>query len=257
MIIAIANQKGGVGKTTTTLNLGTYLSELGKKVLLVDMDPQANLTSGAGVQSTTGENKLVHTIYDVLINEVEPQKTFVNVPNTKATLLPAGIELAGAEVELVNAISRESVLKNALAKVEKQFDVILIDCPPSLGLLTINALVASEGVLIPVQSEYFALEGLGQLLNTINLVKAKLNPVLEITGIAITMFDGRTNLSKDVAQELADNFGKKLFQTIIPRSIRLSEAPSHGQSINIYDPKSTGAKSYRNLAKELIKRIKA
>jgi chromosome partitioning protein len=250
--IAVANQKGGVGKTTTTLNLGVYLAELGKSVLLIDLDPQANLTSGSGVEKA----EISASIYDILLNDTVANEVVIPVPDTKAKLLPANIQLAGAEVELVSSISRESILKNALKPLQKEYDFALIDCPPSLGLLTINALVAADSVLIPVQSEYYALEGLGQLLNTIELVKKKLNSDLEILGIVITMFDARTNLAKDVAQELLNTFEKKVFNTIIPRNIRLSEAPSHGKPINNYEPLSQGAKSYESLARELLARIK-
>ncbi len=254
MIIAFANQKGGVGKTTTTLNLGVYLAKKGKNVLLVDLDPQANLTSGLGI----GKQNLENSIYDVLMEDMEAVDVInrLDQRGEKASgtlgILPANIELAGAEVELVNSISRESILKNALAKIKKDYDFVLIDCPPSLGLLTINALVAADSAVIPVQSEYYALEGLGQLLNTIGMVKKRLNRSLKILGVVITMFDARTNLSKQVAQELSENFQGKVFDTIVPRNIRLSEAPSHGQSISSYDPDSQGAIAYENLAGELL-----
>jgi len=251
MIIALANQKGGVGKTTTTLNLGAYLAELGKKVLLIDLDPQANLTSGAGIVL----EKTDISIYDLISNDQNSGNPIKRIPQTKLDILPANIHLAGAEVELVNMISRENVVKNILKKYEQDFEIILIDCPPSLGLLTINALVAAQFVLIPVQSEYFALEGLGQLLNTIEIVKTKLNATLEILGIAITLYDSRTNLAKQVAQEIVKHFPGKVFNTIIPRNIRLSEAPSHGKPINLYEPDSAGAKSYLYLAREVLKRL--
>lgn len=252
MIIALANQKGGVGKTTTTLNLGAYLAAAGRKVLLVDLDPQANLSSGSGANLAAGYT----SIYDLINSDTRAETAIVKLTNPNLALLPSSIELAGAEVELVNAISRESVVKNILKPLKAHYDFILIDCPPSLGLLTINSLVAADYCLIPVQSEYYALEGLNQLLNTINLVKNKINRSLEVLGIIITMYDSRTNLSKDVARELVNMFKTKVFNTIIPRNIRLSEAPSHGASIDLYDPESQGAKSYAALAQELIARIK-
>jgi chromosome partitioning protein len=259
MIIAVTNQKGGVGKTTTTLNLAVYLADLGKKVLLVDLDPQANLTSGAGVRNAfedyaEGEQLKAErlSIYNVLVDNEKIEAVMKTVPNTKVDIIPSAIDLAGAEIELVNIISRETTLKAKLKEIKANYDYILIDCPPSLGLLTINALVAADAVIIPVQSEFYALEGLGQLLNTVNLVKKKLNARLEILGIVITMFDGRTNLSKQVASEISRAFPGKVFNTIVPRNVSLSEAPSHGQPINIYQPDSTGAKSYRALAKEVI-----
>jgi chromosome partitioning protein len=254
MIIAFANQKGGVGKTTTTLNLGVYLANKGKKVLLVDLDPQANLTSGLGIE----KQELETSIYDVLMEEKEAAEVIRDIDQEAGRasgtlrILPADIELAGAEVELVNSISRESILKNAIGEIKKDYDFVLIDCPPSLGLLTINALVAAACAIIPVQSEYYALEGLGQLLNTIGMVKKRLNRSLKILGVVITMFDARTNLSKQVAQELSENFQGKVFDTIVPRNIRLSEAPSHGQPISAYDPDSQGAIAYENLASELL-----
>lgn len=250
--IAIANQKGGVGKTTTALNLGVYISRQGKKVLLVDLDPQANLTSGVGVEKADSQDK--DSIYDILV-ESKDVKDLVKKTNAGVDLIPSGIELAGAEIELVNSMSRESILKSALGNLEDEYDVVIIDCPPSLGLLTINGLVAADKVIIPVQSEYYALEGLGQLINTIKIVKTKLNNDLELFGIAITMYDARTNLSKEVAAELSNNFKDKVFNTIIPRNIRLSEAPSHGLSIADYDSDSQGAISYENLAKEVLEKL--
>jgi chromosome partitioning protein len=254
MIFATTNQKGGVGKTTTVLNVGAALASLNYKVLLIDIDPQANLTSGLGIN--TRELKEKPTVYDVFIKNLEPSEAIIETRLQGLHLLPSKIELAGAEIEMVGAFSRESILKKAIEKIEANYDLVFIDCPPSLGLLTINGLVAAQKVLIPVQSEYFALEGLGQLINTINLVKSSLNHNLEIGGVIITMFDARTNLSKDVRREIEKFFENKMFKTIIPRNIKLSEAPSHGLSIQEYDSNSTGAISYQNLAKELIQKFK-
>lgn len=247
-IIAIANQKGGVGKTTTSVNLGACLSTLGRKVLIVDIDPQGNTTSGVGINKADVE----YCIYDILINDVHPSQTIVEtgLPNLK--LIPATIQLAGAEVELVPTISREVRLKKALATVRNDYDYILIDCPPSLGLLTINSLTAADSVLIPIQCEYYALEGLSQLLNTIRIVQKHLNTSLQIEGVLCTMFDARTNLGIQVIEEVKKYFQQKVYQTVIPRNVRLSEAPSHGQSIITYDPKSKGAEVYLELAKEVI-----
>ena len=250
---AISNQKGGVGKTTTTLNLAVFLALEGKKVLIVDIDPQANLTSGVGIKKEKDEK--VKSMYDILINKVDPKLVIQPTRVETLHIIPSGIELAGAEIELVNKISRESILKNALKSIEDEYDYIIIDCPPSLGLLTINSHVAANKIIIPVQAEYFALEGLGQLINTIKLVKETLNSELDIGGVILTMFDTRTNLSKDIALELKNFFGEKLFDTLVPRNIRLSEAPSHGLSIHEYDPESTGAKAYKRLTEELIDRF--
>lgn len=253
MIFAVTNQKGGVGKTTTVLNLGTFLAMQNYSVLLIDIDPQANLTSGLGVDLRDVKDR--KTVYDVLIKDIHPIEAIIEtrIPNLK--LLPSEIELAGAEVEMVGSFSRENILKRALDKLDESFDVVLIDCPPSLGLLTVNGLVSADKVLIPVQAEYFALEGLGQLINTINLVRSSLNNGLDIGGVIITMFDSRTNLSKDVRSEIENFFDDQLFKTIIPRNIKLSEAPSHGLSIEEYDAQSTGAQSYKNLMQEVEKRF--
>ncbi|MCA9385999.1 ParA family protein [Candidatus Dojkabacteria bacterium] len=254
MIVAFANQKGGVGKTTTTLNLGSYLAALGKKTCLIDLDPQANLTSGLGysAQSLTENDSLAGSVYDLLTSQKEFNEVLFQTRSDNLTLIPSSIDLAGAEIELVNMVSRETILRDALEKAHHVFDFVLIDCPPSLGLLTINALTAADRVCIPVQTEYFALEGLGQLLNTVKLVKSKLNSNLKIGGVIMTMFDARTNLAKDVISEVHKVFGDRVFETIIPRNIRLSEAPSHGKSIVEYDSNSSGADAYKKLAEEFI-----
>ncbi|MHA0857566.1 ParA family protein [Paenibacillus sp. CMAA1364] len=247
-IIAIANQKGGVGKTTTSVNLGACLATLGKKVLLVDIDPQGNTTSGVGINKADVEN----CIYDVIINEVHP-KDAINPTNVEGLhIIPATIQLAGAEIELVPTISREQRLKKSLHLVRDMYDYILIDCPPSLGILTINSLTAADSVLIPIQCEFYALEGLSQLLNSIRLVQKHLNTTLKIEGVLLTMFDARTNLGIQVIEEVKKYFQDKVYRTVIPRNVRLSEAPSHGQSIITYDPRSKGAEVYLELAKELI-----
>jgi len=247
-IVAITNQKGGVGKTTTTVNLGAGLALLGKRVLLVDIDPQGNTTSGVGVNKADVAN----CIYDVIINDVHPQEAIIQTNVENLHIIPATIQLAGAEIELVPTISREVRLKKALQLVSHQYDYILIDCPPSLGILTINSLTAAQSVIIPIQCEYYALEGLSQLLNTVRLVQKHLNTSLQIEGVLLTMLDARTNLGLQVIEEVKKYFQQKVYQTIIPRNIRLSEAPSHGQSIMTYDAKSKGAEVYLELAKEVI-----
>lgn len=247
-IIAIANQKGGVGKTTTSVNLGACLAYIGKKVLIVDIDPQGNATSGIGID----KSDVNQCIYDMLVDDVEARKVIIPTKVENLYTIPATIQLAGAEIELVPTISREVRLKRSLEEVKANFDYVLIDCPPSLGLLTINALTASDSVLIPVQCEYYALEGLSQLLNTVRLVQKHLNTELMIEGVLLTMLDARTNLGIQVIDEVKKYFQEKVYKTIIPRNIRLSEAPSHGEPIIIYDPKSRGAEVYLDLAKEVI-----
>lgn len=248
-IIAIANQKGGVGKTTTSVNLSACLAYLGKKVLLVDIDPQGNASSGVGVN----KGEVQQCIYDVLIDDVSVKDTIQETKVENLHIVPATISLAGAEIELVSTISREVRLKRALQEVQGLYDYIVIDCPPSLGLLTINSLTASDAIIIPVQCEFYALEGLSQLLSTIRLVQKHLNKNLAIDGVLLTMFDARTNLGIQVIEEVKKYFQDKVYKTIIPRNVRLSEAPSHGEPIIIYDPKSKGAEVYLELAKEVIR----
>lgn len=247
-IISIANQKGGVGKTTTSINLSTVLAKRNKKTLLIDADPQGNATSGVGIDQ---EIKL--SIYDVLIDETEIKEAIIKTQIKNLDVCPSNIDLAGAEVELVSMISREQRLKEKLDIIKNEYDYIIIDCLPSLGLITLNAFTASDSVLIPVQCEYYALEGLGQLLNTVNLVKKHLNKNLEIEGALLTMFDSRTNLAKQVVDEVKKYFGDKVYKTVIPRNVKLSEAPSYGMPIILYDARSKGAKCYDKLGKELIK----
>ncbi len=247
-IISIANQKGGVGKTTTTVNLSAILAQKGKKVLMIDMDPQGNATSGFGI-----DKNVETSVYDLIINEVEAEETLQKSNLKNLMVCPSNINLAGAEVELVSMMSREYRLKEKLDKIKDKFDYILIDCPPSLGLVTLNAFTASDSVLIPVQCEYFALEGLGQLLNTINLVKKHLNKTFQIEGALLTMYDARTNLSNQVVKEVKNYFDNKVYKTVIPRNVKLSEAPSYGMPITLYDPRSKGAKSYIKFAKEFLK----
>ena len=246
-VVSIANQKGGVGKTTTAVNLSSALAKKGKKVLLIDADPQGNATSGLGI-----DKEIDKSIYDVIINEVEINETLKDTNLKKLKVCPSNINLAGAEVELVSLMSREHRLKERIDEIKNLYDYIFIDCPPSLGLITLNAFTASDSVLIPVQCEYYALEGLGQLINTINLVRRHLNKSIEIEGAVLTMFDSRTNLYMQVVENVKSHFEDRVYKTVIPRNIKLSEAPSYGMPISVYDAKSKGAKCYEKLAKEFI-----
>ena len=248
-IIAVTNQKGGVGKTTTAINLSALVAESGKRVLLVDIDPQGNATSGLGKADTDS-----NTVYEVLLGEAPARDAIVETGYGTLDLMPTAIELAGAEIELVSVENREGLLKAALTTLRDDYDYIFIDCPPSLSPLTLNALTAADSVLIPIQCEYYALEGVGQLVNTIKLMKKRLNPDREVEGILLTMFDGRTNLCAQVVQEVRSHFRDEAFDTMIPRNVRLSEAPSYGMPIHLYDAKCTGAQAYRELAAELIER---
>lgn len=246
-ILAIANQKGGVGKTTTAINLGASLAIIGHRVLLVDTDPQGNTSSGVGIKKA----EVKQCIYDVLVGDVPLEDVIITSDVKNLDVVPATIQLAGAEIELVSTISRERRLENALENVSKRYDFIIIDCPPSLGIITLNALTAANGLLIPVQCEFYALEGLTQLLNTVKLVQRHLNKNLEIEGVLLTMYDARTNLGQQVIAEVKKHFGPQVYQTVIPRNVRLSEAPSYGQPAVIYDVKSKGAEAYIELAKEV------
>ena len=249
-IIAVANQKGGVGKTTTSINLAACLADKEKKVLAVDMDPQGNLTSGLGVDKDSAEK----TIYDLIIGEADIHEVINREVLENLDIIPTSIDLSAAEIELIGVDDKEYILRNNIHQVKDQYDFIIIDCPPSLSMLTINAMTTADSIIVPIQCEYYALEGLSQLIHTVELVKDRLNPKLEIEGVVFTMYDARTNLSLQVVENVKDNLQQNIYKTIIPRNIRLAEAPSYGMPINKYDPKSTGAESYMRLADEVIER---
>lgn len=249
-IIAIANQKGGVGKTTTAINLSACLAELGQRVLLIDLDPQGNSTSGFGVD----KNTLINTVYELLIGECDLEECIIHNLNDNLSIIPSNVNLAGAEIELIGIKRKEYIIKDKIRKVRDEYDFILIDCPPSLNMLTVNAMTTADTVLVPIQCEYYALEGLSQLLHTIGLVQKRLNPNLEMEGVVFTMYDARTNLSLQVVENVKKNLKQTVYKTIIPRNIRLAEAPSHGLPINLYDSKSAGAEAYRMLAEEVLHR---
>ena len=248
-IIAIANQKGGVGKTTTSINLSACLAEAGKKVLVVDIDPQENATSGLGVE----KNELENTIYELFVGECELSDCLIENVLDNLSVLPSNINLSGAEIDLIGVDKREYILKKHIDEIRDQYDFIIIDCPPALGMLTINSMTAADTVIVPIQCEFYALEGLSQLIYTINMIKKKLNKNLEIEGVVFTMYDSRNNLSEEVVQNVRENLDEIIYNTVVPRNVRLAEAPSFGLPINLYDPRSTGAEAYRNLADEVIK----
>ncbi len=249
-IIAIANQKGGVGKTTSAINLSACLSEIGKKVLTVDMDPQGNTTSGLGLDKSDCK----HTVYELILGECSVTDAVIHTEIENLDLIPSNVNLAGAEIELLDINDREYVLRNEIDYIRDDYDFILIDCPPSLNMLTVNAMTTADTVLVPIQCEYYALEGLSQLMYTINLVQERLNPKLKMEGVVFTMYDARTNLSLQVVENVKNNLDTTIYKTIIPRNVRLAEAPSHGLPINLYDSRSVGAESYRMLAREVIER---
>lgn len=247
-IISITNQKGGVGKTTTCVNLAAFVAKAGNKVLIIDMDPQGNASSAVGVEATKEDN----TIYEVLIGECSAKEAISHTVMEGLDVLPSTVDLSGAEVELVHLNNRENILKESLSQIKKEYDYIFIDCPPSLSLLTVNALTATDSIIIPIQCEYFALVGLGQLMNTVKLIKKHLNPTIEIEGVLLTMKDSRSNLVNQVAEEIQKYFKEKVYNTFIPRNVRLAESPSHGKPITMYDSKSKGAVAYQNLANEFL-----
>ena len=249
-IIAIANQKGGVGKTTTTINLSACLAETGKKVLVIDVDPQGNTTSGLGID----KNDVDNTVYELMLGEAELKECIYQSVMEGLEVIPSNVNLAGAEIELIDIKDREYILKKITQSIKDEYDFIILDCPPSLSMLTVNAMTAANTVLVPIQCEYYALEGLSQLMRTIDLVTNKLNPELEMEGVVFTMYDARTNLSLQVVENVKSNLNRTVYKTIIPRNVRLAEAPSHGLPINLYDSKSAGAESYRMLAEEVIHR---
>ena len=249
-IIAIANQKGGVGKTTTSINLSSCLAEKGKKVLAIDLDPQGNMTSGLGVDKDVVDN----TVYELILGECSIKESISKTVVENLTIIPSNVNLAGAEIELLGINDKEYILKTAVDYIKDDYDFIIIDCPPSLNMLTVNAMTTADTVLVPIQCEYYALEGLSQLIHTINLVQERLNPKLQIEGVVFTMYDVRTNLSNQVVDTVKENLDTKIYSTMIPRNIRLAEAPSYGMPINMYDSKSAGAESYSSLAKEIIDR---
>ena len=249
-VIAIANQKGGVGKTTTTINLSACLAEKGKKILVIDTDPQGNTTSGFGLE----KNDIENTIYELLLGEISIEESIIKNAVEGVDIIPSNVNLAAVEIELIGVDKKEFILRNEVEWVKDRYDFIIIDCPPSLSLLTINSMTTADTVLVPIQCEYYALEGLSQLIHTVNLVKERLNPYLDMEGVVFTMFDSRTNLSMQVVENVKANIQQKVYDTLIPRNIRLAEAPSYGMPINIYDPKSAGAEAYMSLADEIINR---
>ncbi len=249
-IIAVSNQKGGVGKTTTAINLSACLAEQGLRVLVIDMDPQGNTTSGFGIDKYNTEE----TVYELMVGECLLEECMIENVYEKLSIIPSNVNLAGAEIELLDIVEKEYILKKEIDKIKDNFDYVIIDCPPSLNILTINAMTTANTILVPIQCEYYALEGLSQLIHTINLVKERLNPTLEIEGVVFTMYDARTNLSLQVVENVKENLHQNIYKAIIPRNVRLAEAPSHGIPINVYEPKSAGAEAYRELAKEVMER---